>query len=109
MFVVALDQDNLNGPQQKCLHYFSEGRLYVTYLFTRLVEARLVQLALFHSGKMRNVTSWENYEKSTWFSFQLHCPSMLAVKAKIYGVLYKQSSSIDIDETSSYWSALESF
>ena len=28
---------------------------------------------------------------------------MLAVKAKIYGVLYKQSSSIAVDETSSYW------
>ena len=35
----------------------------------------------------------------------LHGPSMLAVKAKIYGVLYKQSSSIAFDETSSYWSA----
>ena len=31
---------------------------------------------------------------------------MFAVKAKIYGVLYKQSSSIAFDETSSYWSAL---
>ena len=33
---------------------------------------------------------------------------MFAVKAKIYGVLYKQSSSIAFDETSSYWSALKS-
>ena len=33
---------------------------------------------------------------------------MLAVKAKIYGVLYKQYSSIAFDETSSYWSALKS-
>ena len=32
---------------------------------------------------------------------------MLAVKAKIYGVFYKQSSSIAFDETSSYWSALK--
>ena len=38
---------------------------------------------------------------------KLHGPSMLAVKAKIYGVLYKPSSSIDFDETSSYWSALK--
>ena len=30
---------------------------------------------------------------------------MFAVKAKIYGVLYRQSSSIAFDETSSYWSA----
>ena len=37
---------------------------------------------------------------------ELHGPSMLAVKAKIYGVLYKQFSSIAFDETSSYWSAL---
>ena len=35
----------------------------------------------------------------------LHGPSMFAVKAKIYGVLYKQSSSIAFDETSSYWLA----
>ena len=38
----------------------------------------------------------------------LHGPSMYAVKAKIYGVLYNQASSIAIDETSSYWSALKS-
>ena len=44
-------------------------------------------------------------EKS--FTRVLHGPSMLAVKAKIYGVLYKQSSSIAFDETSSYWSALK--
>ena len=30
---------------------------------------------------------------------------MFAVKAKIYGVIYKQSSSIAFDETSSYWLA----
>ena len=36
---------------------------------------------------------------------KLHGPSMFAVKAKIYGVLYKQSSSSAFDETSSYWSA----
>ena len=29
---------------------------------------------------------------------ELHGPSMLAVKAKIYGVLYKQSSSIAFDD-----------
>ena len=38
---------------------------------------------------------------------QLHGPSMLVVKAKIYGVLYKQYSSIAFDETSSNWSALK--
>ena len=32
---------------------------------------------------------------------------MFAVMAKIYGVLYKQSSSIAFDETSSYWSGLK--
>ena len=30
---------------------------------------------------------------------------MFAVKAKIYGELYKQPSSIAFDVTSSYWSA----
>ena len=39
---------------------------------------------------------------------KLHGPSMFAVKANIYGVLYKQSSSIAFDESSSYWSALKS-
>ena len=38
----------------------------------------------------------------------LHGTSIFAVKAKIYGVLYKQSGSITFDETSSYWSALKS-
>ena len=37
----------------------------------------------------------------------LHGPSMFTVKAKIYGVPYKQSSSNAFDETSSYWSALK--
>ena len=36
-----------------------------------------------------------------------HDPAMFAIKAKIYGVLYKQSSSIALDETSSYWLALK--
>ena len=35
-------------------------------------------------------------------------PSMFAVKAKIYGVNYNQSSSIAFDETSSHWSAPKS-
>ena len=33
---------------------------------------------------------------------------MFAVKAKIYGLLYNQSSSIAFDELSSYWSAPKS-
>ena len=33
---------------------------------------------------------------------------MFDVKAKIYGVIYNQPSSIAFDETSSYWSALKS-
>ena len=37
------------------------------------------------------------------FLITLHGPSMFAVKAKIYGVLYNQASSIAFDETSSYW------
>ena len=35
----------------------------------------------------------------------LHGPSMFTVNAKIYGVIYKQASSIAFDETCSYWSA----
>ena len=38
---------------------------------------------------------------------RLHGPSMFAVRAKIYGVLYNQASLIAFDETSSYWSALK--
>ena len=38
----------------------------------------------------------------------LHGPSMLTVKAKIYGMLYNQSSSIAFDETSSFWSGPKS-
>ena len=32
---------------------------------------------------------------------------MFAVKAKLYGLLYNQASSIAFDETYSYWSALK--
>ena len=39
--------------------------------------------------------------------YRLHGPTMFAIKAKIYGALYKQSSSIAFDETSSYWLALK--
>ena len=38
---------------------------------------------------------------------KLHGPSMFAVKAKIYGVLYNQASSVAFDETSSNWSTLK--
>ena len=38
----------------------------------------------------------------------LHGPSILAVKVKIYGILYNQFSSVAFDETSSYWSAPKS-
>ena len=38
----------------------------------------------------------------------LHGPSMIAVNAKIYGVIYNQSSSIAFDETSSHWSTQKS-
>ena len=44
----------------------------------------------------------------SWSLIFIARPVMLAVKAKIYGVLYRQSSSIAFDETSSYWSALKS-
>ena len=39
---------------------------------------------------------------------ELHGLSMFPLKAKIYGVLYKQASSIAFDKTSSYWSAPKS-
>ena len=51
---------------------------------------------------------WPQHTLSTENKQKLHGPSMLAVKAKCYGVLYKQFSSIAFDETSSYWSALKS-
>ena len=80
----------------------------------------------------------KNVGGAVFFSDQLHGPSMLlgqkftecsiispalsllmkhlvigqrikATKAKIYGVLYNQSSSIAFDEASSYWSAPKSY
>ena len=50
----------------------------------------------------------QNHDLKMCMHFQLHGPSIFAVKAKIYGVLYNQASSIAFDETSSYWSALKS-
>ena len=46
--------------------------------------------------------------QSSRYEGVLHGPSMFAVKAKIYGVLYNQASSIPFGETSSYWTALKS-
>ena len=43
------------------------------------------------------------------YRYELHGPSMFAVKAKNYGVLNNQSIPIAFDETSSYWSAPKSF
>ena len=47
------------------------------------------------------------YQTSQTLADILHGPSMFAVRAKIYGVIYNQASSIAFDETSSYWSALK--
>ena len=49
------------------------------------------------------------YDFFLFFLQVLHGPSMFAVKAKIYDLLYNPASSIDFDETSSYWSAPKSF
>ena len=37
----------------------------------------------------------------------LHGPSIFVVRAKTYGVLYNQASSMAFDETSRYWSTLK--
>ena len=41
-------------------------------------------------------------------NIKLHSLSMFAVKVKIYGVLYNQSSSIFFDGTLTYWSVQKS-
>ena len=68
-------------------------------------------LILLSSKAIVTVTSLFVYYSRLCLLFKkgrLHGPSMFAVKAKIYGVLYNQASSIAFDETSSYWSALKS-
>ena len=57
----------------------------------------------------RNITFLYIHVNSVKPGLLLHGPSMFAVKAKIYGVIYKQSSSIAFDETSSYWSAPKNY
>ena len=54
-----------------------------------------------------DATSTQNVKQDCSRYPTLHGPSMLAVRAKIYGVLYNQASSIAFDETSRYWSALK--
>ena len=52
------------------------------------------------------MSKWYETTTCPWSSSSLlYGPSMFAVKAKIYGVFYNQSSSIASDERSSYWSA----
>ena len=53
------------------------------------------------------MSNFRNIYNAKYAKYILHGPSMFAVKAKIYGVLYNQASSIAFDETSSYWSALK--
>ena len=54
---------------------------------------------------------WKLFQKKFSYRYlksgieELHGPSMFAVKAKIYRELYKQSSSIAFDETSTNWLA----
>ena len=59
-------------------------------------------------GTEKKLIGLLSHERIVIHVSKLHGPSMLAVKAKIYGVLYKQSSFIAFDKTSSYWSALKS-
>ena len=76
----------------------SSGQHFVTTNINTEIEIE-ADLNTESDQAMRDVHSCNSW---------LHGPSMFAVKAKIYGVLYNQASSIAFDETSSYWSALKS-
>ena len=60
-----------------------------------------------HQQQQKKKKKGKKRKKIFIFSSKLHGPSMFAVRAKIYGVLYNQASSIAFDETFSYWSALK--
>ena len=63
----------------------------------------------FHLKAETLKTKIKTNGKKTNKKMKLHGPSVFAVKAKMYGVIYNQSSSIAFDETSSHWSAPKSF
>ena len=60
----------------------------MTFYFRHACPKKIVKTCLLHS--------------------LLHGPSMFAVKAKNYAVLYDQAGAITSDVPSSYWSALKS-
>ena len=57
---------------------------------------------------MKHLIIGQRQKAPNFSAVKLHGPSMFAVKAKIYGAIYNPASSIDFDETSSYWSARKS-
>ena len=69
----------------------------------------MICIAMFSAG--RTMGTQKLLDNDLFFldyqshSAVLHGPSVFAVKAKIYRVIYSQSSSIAFDETSCYWSA----
>ena len=86
--------------------------LFVIHSTTFVVKMLIVDEFLIFNGIVLHITGPE-YDILFLNKFMfglgiLHGPSMFAVKAKIYGVLYNQASSVAFDETSIYWSALKS-
>ena len=67
-----------------------------------------VTLECFMAYTVNNLNIEVRTNSVQTFLPRLHGPSMFAVKAKIYGVIYNQPSSIAFDETSSYRSAPKS-
>ena len=73
------------------------------WLFVKLVPGHFLYPAVCNMTTIARYCITEKH--SMPHRMKLHGPSMFAIKAKIYEVLYIQSSSIAFDETSSYWPA----
>ena len=89
---------------------FSLRKTYSTESFSGLIEFDSKWQRIFVTSLtfLLDQATPANNDISVVTKRKLHGLSMFAVKAKIYGVLYNQASSIAFDETSSYCSALKS-
>ena len=100
---------NKNKTQMSFPRFYSRRDIYFQMTFKTSYQLSFLSLSSSQAVAHRLLsTISRSLRTKPLFEPKLHGPSMFAVKAKIYGVLYNQASSIAFDETSSFWSALKS-
>ena len=98
-----------SGSISLCSSLLQEYRFQIIInRYCKLHKQKCSQCDIFRDTASGHITVVATvcFERRMYLEY-LHGPSMFAVNAKIYGVLYNQASLIAFNETSSYWSALK--